>query len=203
MGRSMATSLFLPSLHAAACKLKDQGSGIAILRKKIYMKDRLKNRFQASPGGTSPMPMRKILLGADGSEHSKHAARYAVDLAKAFGSKILIVSAYRGHTIVTDDPAHQYTMKEMRRRAKHRQAWYQELLDKNEIPWESHILDGPAAEAIADVAKRRDTDIIIIGSRGRSNLVGMILGSTANALMHIADCPVLAIRLKHRLPSDK
>ncbi|SKA72335.1 Nucleotide-binding universal stress protein, UspA family [Paucidesulfovibrio gracilis DSM 16080] len=149
------------------------------------------------------MPMKKILLGADGSDHSKHAARYAVDLAKAFGSKVLIVTTYRGQTIVTNDPAHQYTMKEMRRRAKHRQSWYQELLDKNDVPWESHILDGPAAEAIADTAQRRNADIIIIGSRGRSNLVGMIVGSTTNALMHIADCPVLAIRLKHRLPSAK
>ncbi|MEF2145565.1 MAG: universal stress protein [Desulfovibrionaceae bacterium] len=149
------------------------------------------------------MPMKKILLGADGSEHSKHAAHYAVDLAKAFGSKVLIVSTYRGQTIVTEDPEHQYTMKEMRRRATHLQAWYVELLDKNDIPHENLILDGPAAEAIADAATREDVDIIIIGSRGRSNLVGMILGSTAHTLLHIANCPVMAIRLKHKLPSEK
>ncbi|MGE4291294.1 MAG: universal stress protein [Desulfovibrio sp.] len=149
------------------------------------------------------MAMKKIMLGADGSEHSKHAAQYAVDLAKAFNSKVVIVSTYRGQTIVTEDPAHQYTMKEMRRRATHIQAWYRELMVKNNVEHEALLLDGPAAQAIADAAERESADIIIIGSRGRSNIVGMIIGSTAHILLHIAPCPVLAIRMKHRLPSDK
>lgn len=149
------------------------------------------------------MAMKKIMLGADGSEHSKHAARYAVDLAKAFNAKIIIVSTYRGQTIVTEDPAHQYTMKEMRRRATHIQAWYRELMVKNEVDYEALLLDGPAAQAISDAAVREKADIIVIGSRGLSNIMGMIIGSTAHILLHVAPCPVLAIRMKHKLPSEE
>ena len=148
------------------------------------------------------MPMKRILLGADGSEHSKRAALYALDIAKAFGSTVVIVSTYRGQTIVSEDPSHQYSIKAMRNEATHTQAWYKELLDKNDIPYETLVLDGPAAEALAAAAEREHADIIIIGSRGRSKLAGLVLGSTAHTLLHIAPCPVITVRMKHKLPSE-
>jgi nucleotide-binding universal stress UspA family protein len=147
--------------------------------------------------------MKRILLGADGSEHSKRAAKYAVDLAKAFGSTVIIATAYQGETIVTDDPSQQYQVKGVKWRAQHRQSWYKELMDKNNIPREAVVLDGPSAEALAAAAEREHADIMIIGSRGRSNLAGLIIGSTAHALLHIAPCPVIAVRLKHKLPSEE
>ncbi len=148
------------------------------------------------------MPMKKILLGADGSEHSKRAAHYALDLAKAFGSTVVIATSFRGQTIVTDDPALQYSIKAMKQQAKHRQSWYKELFDKNNVKRESVVLDGPAAEALAEASKREHADIIIIGSRGRTKLAGLIIGSTAHALLHIAPCPVITVRMGHKLPSD-
>lgn len=148
------------------------------------------------------MPMKRILVGADGSEHSKRAAHYAVDLANAFGSTIILATSFRGETIVSDDPAKQYEVKGVKQRAQNRLAWYKEFIDTNGISREVMILDGPAAQALADAADRAHADIVVIGSRGRTNLVGLMFGSTAHTLMHIAPCPVIAVRLKHRLPSD-
>ena len=53
---------------------------------------------------------------------------------------------------------------------------------------------GHAAREILADAKKHDADIIIMGSRGRSDFAGAILGSTAHKVIHLADRPVLVIR---------
>lgn len=145
------------------------------------------------------MPFRKILLPVDGSRHSLNAAGYAVALAKATGAKVILVTVYRGEAILTDDPPYQTIPDEMRQKAGHRLAPYREMLAKANVPFDEMILEGPTAEAIADAAQRRAVDVIIMGSKGRSNLGGLIFGSNAHTLLHIAPCPVMVIRLRHHL----
>ena len=53
---------------------------------------------------------------------------------------------------------------------------------------------GHAAREILADAKEHDADIIIMGSRGRSDFAGAILGSTAHKVIHLTDRPVLVIR---------
>jgi nucleotide-binding universal stress UspA family protein len=57
-----------------------------------------------------------------------------------------------------------------------------------------NTLLGYAAGEIIDDAKEHDVDLIIMGSRGRSDLTSFILGSTAHKVMHLSDRPVLVIR---------
>jgi nucleotide-binding universal stress UspA family protein len=53
---------------------------------------------------------------------------------------------------------------------------------------------GHAAREILADAKEHDADVIIMGSRGRSDFAGAILGSTAHKVIHLTDRPVLVIR---------
>jgi nucleotide-binding universal stress UspA family protein len=53
---------------------------------------------------------------------------------------------------------------------------------------------GHAAREIMDDAREHDADIIIMGSRGRGDLTGLVLGSTAHKVIHLADRPVLVVR---------
>ena len=53
---------------------------------------------------------------------------------------------------------------------------------------------GHAAGEIIDDAKEHDVDVIVMGSRGRGDLAGLLLGSTAHKVIHLADRPVLIIR---------
>ena len=50
-----------------------------------------------------------------------------------------------------------------------------------------------AREIIAD-AKLHDVNVIVMGSRGRGDLAGLLLGSTAHKVIHLADRPVLVVR---------
>jgi len=53
---------------------------------------------------------------------------------------------------------------------------------------------GHAAREIVKDAQEHDADIIIMGSRGRSELTGAILGSTAHKVIHLTDRPVMVVR---------
>jgi len=62
----------------------------------------------------------------------------------------------------------------------------------SEITWDTELIGGPPARSIADVAKVRGADEIIIGTRGFGR-VRALLGSVAHELIHLADCPVTVI----------
>ena len=53
---------------------------------------------------------------------------------------------------------------------------------------------GYAAREIVEDAKSHDVGVIIMGSRGRGDLAGLVLGSTAHKVIHLADRPVLVVR---------
>ena len=55
-------------------------------------------------------------------------------------------------------------------------------------------LYGYAAREIVEDAKSLDVGVIIMGSRGRGDMAGLVLGSTAHKVIHLADRPVLVVR---------
>ena len=56
------------------------------------------------------------------------------------------------------------------------------------------MLEGSPAEEIINVANVRKSDLIIMGSRGLGQLVGLILGSQVQKVVSHAPCPVLIVR---------
>ena len=56
------------------------------------------------------------------------------------------------------------------------------------------VMEGPAKQVILNKAKKIKADLIIVGSHGRHG-VQLLLGSTANAIVHGAECDVLAVRV--------
>ncbi len=52
---------------------------------------------------------------------------------------------------------------------------------------------GGAAHAIAEIAGQEHSDVIVVGTRGRTALTGLLIGSVTQRLLHIAPCPVLAV----------
>jgi universal stress protein A len=59
---------------------------------------------------------------------------------------------------------------------------------------ESYVRAGTAKHEIVDLAKEINADLIVIGSHGRRGLQ-LLLGSTANGILHLATCDVLAVRI--------
>jgi nucleotide-binding universal stress UspA family protein len=137
----------------------------------------------------------KILLAVDGSEHALHAAHTAADLARAMKAKELrIVAVYDFIPPYLGEPNMQYAIDARMETAK---AVMQKAVDAvGDVPCEIHteLLEGPAAEAIIDVAATRKSDVIVMGSRGLGTLAGLLLGSTSQKVVAHASCPVLIVR---------
>jgi nucleotide-binding universal stress UspA family protein len=53
---------------------------------------------------------------------------------------------------------------------------------------------GQAGREIVDAARAHDAGVIVMGSRGRGDLAGLVLGSTAHKVIHFSDRPVLVVR---------
>lgn len=62
-------------------------------------------------------------------------------------------------------------------------------------PSEQLVEIGPPVSVILDQAEKLNVDLIIVGSHGRHG-IRLLLGSTANAVIHLAKCDVLAVRVK-------
>ena len=136
-----------------------------------------------------------ILLAVDGSEHSIHAAKEAGDLARAMKSDSLrIVVAFDSIPPYLGEPNMQQAITA---RMKEANAILQKAQDAvGKIPGEIHteLIEGPAAEAIINVAKTRGSTVIVMGSRGMSAIAELVLGSTSHKVVSHAPCPVLIIR---------
>ena len=137
----------------------------------------------------------KILLSVDGSEHALNAARTAADLARAMkASEIRIVVAYDFIPPYLGEPNMQYAIDARMEEAK---AVMQKAVDAvGDTSCEIHteIIEGPAAEAIINVAATRKSDVIVMGSRGLGTLAGLLLGSISQKVVAHAPCPVLIVR---------
>ncbi len=67
----------------------------------------------------------------------------------------------------------------------------QKGIDSNEV----HVSVGAPVTQIVDSAERMGVDLIVIGSHGKHG-IGLLLGSTANGVLHRANCDVLTVRIK-------
>ena len=57
-----------------------------------------------------------------------------------------------------------------------------------------NTLFGHTAADIVQDAKEHEVDVIVMGSRGLTDLAGLVLGSTAHKVIHLADRPVMVVR---------
>jgi nucleotide-binding universal stress UspA family protein len=134
---------------------------------------------------------KTIVLGLDGSDSSDHALRYATTLAKEQGSSVRVVHvieifAGRGGGLVHLDEDELKAKIEAQTKG---------LVDAGidaELELHAAMAGGPA-HIIAEVAARHNADLIVTGTRGHTAVTGMLLGSVAHRLLHVAHCPLLVI----------
>jgi nucleotide-binding universal stress UspA family protein len=133
-----------------------------------------------------------IVVGYDGSETSRAALTAAAGRAGRHG-KVFVVHAYGLPPEFLGSPDHDRLLSG---RKDHGRALLDAMpLTGNELldtEYETELIGGPAAKAIAEVARVKDADEIIVGARGLGR-VRALLGSVSLELLHTADRPVLVI----------
>ena len=140
-----------------------------------------------------------ILLATDFSKEVDTVLERALELKEQHGAELSLIhvveytgSMYAGEIPLPDDlDLDQRISDQAERQLK-------ELADLHGIPSHAcHVEIGVPKHEITRIAKETDTDLIIIGSHGRHGLQ-LLLGSTANGVLHLAHCDVLAVRVGQR-----
>lgn len=137
----------------------------------------------------------RILLAVDGSEHAIHATRKAAELARCMNSvELRVVVAYDPIPLYLGEPNLQVVITN--RKGEAEEILNTAVTELGELPCTIHteIIEGDPASAIIEVAKVRQSDIIVMGSRGLGRLAGLLLGSTSQKVVSHAPCPVLIVR---------
>ena len=149
----------------------------------------------------------KILVPIDGSEPSFHAAHIASNIANKFNSEIIVLyvvvapskSEYANLTGFVTPKQINMIIENAKKQAKDWFTRIEDMIKEKNLPnikvSTKVILTGLAVYGeIIQYADQNNIDLIVIGSRGRSGIKKLLLGSTASGVVTYADCPVLVTK---------
>jgi nucleotide-binding universal stress UspA family protein len=140
--------------------------------------------------------LSNILVAFDGSDQSKKAMEYAIQLAKTYSSKLEVVHVfYYSGFILGEAPiaAPAYILKEQQEYSNLILSEANQLIES--IPGARvTLLRGSPAKAIIDYAKENNSELIIIGSRGLGGIDEFVLGSVSHNVVQHSQIPVLVVK---------
>ena len=148
--------------------------------------------------------LKKILVPTDFSEHSEHAAAYAVELARQYGANqihcihvsdipadLLATSAY-----YMTGPSEQFVEQVRDEGRKGLDAFVKKNF--KDVSVKAVFLEGRPFVEIIRYARENEIDLIVISTHGRSGLKHALFGSVAEKVVRKAPCPVLVVKQDER-----
>ena len=130
----------------------------------------------------------------DGSESSKKAFDKSVFLAQKCNSKLYVVHVVLDWEYGGDSAATFELIEELRTKGTELLEQCKKQALQSNVQIETVLEQGDYAHEIIEVAKRKDCELIIMGSRGMSPIKELMLGSVSLKVMHHANCPVMVVR---------
>lgn len=140
----------------------------------------------------------KILLPVDGSEGSSNAARHIAHIAAKIEGGLEV------HLLNVQPPGDDWMVRRMIKAeelAALEKEWGEaaisparDILAAAGVPCQSHVVQGEVPATIARFARELGCDQIIMGTRGRSALGDLLLGSIAIKVLHLSSVPVTMVK---------
>jgi nucleotide-binding universal stress UspA family protein len=153
--------------------------------------------------------LRKILLPTDFSGCANYALPYAAAIARATQARIVCLHVVEpvvpavGYTGLADPMPIADISEQLEDSAERELPRLTDCEELTGLEVEEVIVHGDAAAEIVRVAGERGADLIVISSHGRTGLGRMIFGSTAEAVVRHASCPVLVVKPPQEEASDQ
>ena len=128
----------------------------------------------------------KIVVGVDGSIDGQRALAWALDEAARRTSELLVMHAweYPSATYVFPPGPQEEGAREVLAKSI-------EGLDSPNVDVRTRLVEGRPVRAL--VKESLDADMLVVGSRGRSGVAAVILGSVSTGCIHHAACPVVVV----------
>ncbi len=142
--------------------------------------------------------MLKILVPVDASESSDHGVDHLIKITQWLRdpAEVHLLTVHhhipygRAVSSVAGDQLQQYYQEEGLAALKSAR----DRLDAARVPYTFHIGVGEPAEVIVRYAREKGCDQIIMGTRGLGSVSGLLLGSVAMKVLHLASVPVLLVK---------
>lgn len=136
-------------------------------------------------------PIKRLLLGIDGSENSYRAASFAADLAERLGASVTLVYVASDKSTVGFIAKPTYTTGENVLVGDRLDVPKQYLQERN-VPFDTVVELGDPADVILRIADQ-GYDAIVVGTRGLSGLREMVMGSVSQKIVQNSKVPVLVV----------
>jgi nucleotide-binding universal stress UspA family protein len=139
------------------------------------------------------LKIKTILHATDFSERSNNALHVACSLARDYGATLVVlhvapppIIAYGG--VMTAPPPPQTDRRALMAQLRQLQS------PDSKVRLEHRLEEGDAANEILRVAQESHSDVIVLGTHGRTGLGRLLMGSVAEVVVRKALCPVLTVK---------
>jgi len=135
---------------------------------------------------------RRIVVGVDDSRGARAALGWALDEARRHGAQVVLLHAYLLE-VAWIDKADIERWSETERQAA--ESALSQIAEKLQVPagveLAVRVVEGNPVNVLIDAS--RDADLLVVGSRGRGGLTGLLLGSVSQRCVERAHCPVVVV----------
>jgi nucleotide-binding universal stress UspA family protein len=136
-----------------------------------------------------------ILFATDGSQGSVAAEAYACALARSWDASLTAMRVLEFPSgLNPENPVNELYLAELMKEASQELVELKARAAGQGISAETKIATGIPSEEVLAAAMGEEPDLIVVGTRGRTGLAHVLLGSTAERIIRAAPCPVLAVR---------
>jgi nucleotide-binding universal stress UspA family protein len=144
------------------------------------------------------MGYRNVVVGTDGSETASAAVRHAAQLAKAFGARLTVVTAYvqtpGGSADASDVPDElRWMVTDVVGAEERAGAGKSVAAEVGLTDVRTRVGKGDPAEMLIEAAEDTGGDLIVVGSKGMASASRFVLGSVPNKVSHHAPCDVIIV----------
>lgn len=140
------------------------------------------------------MNITRILLPVDGSRLSDAAADTAIELANDSNASIVLLHVRRPVPSGLGQPNADELLNHLVSGAEEVMHHYRAKLDNAKIEYLDLIIGGEVAEVVTNVAEVEKCDLLVIGSKGKSDLEGLLLGSVTHKVLQTTNIPVMVVK---------
>jgi nucleotide-binding universal stress UspA family protein len=140
---------------------------------------------------------RRILCPTDFSPTSSAALEHATAMARAFGAELLLVHVVPEMNYPLRSFGMAAVLPDARRELQAKAGETLRALAgkiRSDVAVRTVVADGEVHAAILQCAKLESADMIVMGTHGHTGLKHAMLGSTAERVVRLAECPVLTVR---------
>lgn len=137
---------------------------------------------------------RRILVATDGSPAAQHALVHAAGIAQKFNAEIILVHVFRNIEEFGESPYFSELEEGRKQAGETVLGQAMTKLKDSDVTIHVEAAEGHPAEAIVNLARVRNCDLIVMGSRGLGTFKELLMGSVSDKVVRRAPCPVLVVR---------